>query len=807
MASEVKLKCHLHDPIKVHTSSLHGQGADSASDPDDKGKYEVNGNYAVNPELAAEAPQGKTDAVCSCQDISETMEDTVSGLPAAVEGKASQDEKGRVTFSLSKEEEEEEESNHADCQGASAEVGGWETVKNKGRGGGHCSRSKDTSEKGHGHTTFVIDEQPMSPHLFERSLSCSTVEKSKTKDLLTQMKEMLSGHSPKEAPHGEQPDADPPLSVATEGDVLGGDTAGSCSDNDDKCLADTDKTVTSESEAEHNDVSKSSEDETVAEISQPATASKKALCLPRPFRFKERRLKDSEKVTEKPPLGPSLGRGGKGKVPPTRQSWLLRLFESKLFDMSIAISYLFNSKEPGVQTYLGNRMFSFAEEETDFYLPQLLNMYSHMHDVAEAIHPYLLHRCRSSVEFSVSAAWILDAFSADCLKPNWKNSQGVKLKNMILGEELRPMASSKAVGNLLSPTGLGPLPPALSTSPPSGAKKTHHRSRSEATGKEAGGEVESLALPVHAVLWKELSGSLEGTQPLWFSGRNSAVLGKELIGSLEGTRPQRFSGRNSLVLWKELSGSLEGTQRFSAVLWKELSLFGSLEGTQQFSGRNSAVLWKELNGSLEGTQRFSGRNSTVLWKELAVLWKELSGSLEGTQRFSGRNSASLVLWKELSGSLEGTQRFSGRNSMVLWKELSGSLEETQRFSGRNSRFSGRNSAVLWKELTVFWKELTVLWKELGLSGSLEGAQPQRFYGRNSASAVLWKELGLSNSLEGAQPQRFYGRNSASVVLWKELSGSLEGTQWFSGRNSVVLWKELSGSLEGTRPQRLPLPPT
>ena len=52
----------------------------------------------------------------------------------------------------------------------------------------------------------------------------------------------------------------------------------------------------------------------------------------------------------KPPLpnGKSKHRPGSGK-----QSWLLRLFESKMFDMSIAISYLFNSKEPGVQTYLG----------------------------------------------------------------------------------------------------------------------------------------------------------------------------------------------------------------------------------------------------------------------------------------------------------------------------------------------------------------------------------------------------------------------------------------------------------------------
>ena len=44
----------------------------------------------------------------------------------------------------------------------------------------------------------------------------------------------------------------------------------------------------------------------------------------------------------------------KGRTTPAKQSWLLRLFESKLFDMSIAIQYLFNSKEPGVQTYLGN---------------------------------------------------------------------------------------------------------------------------------------------------------------------------------------------------------------------------------------------------------------------------------------------------------------------------------------------------------------------------------------------------------------------------------------------------------------------
>ena len=44
-------------------------------------------------------------------------------------------------------------------------------------------------------------------------------------------------------------------------------------------------------------------------------------------------------------------------LPPEQGSWLLRLFESKLFNMPIAISYMFNSKEDGVLAYLGNKLF------------------------------------------------------------------------------------------------------------------------------------------------------------------------------------------------------------------------------------------------------------------------------------------------------------------------------------------------------------------------------------------------------------------------------------------------------------------
>ena len=58
---------------------------------------------------------------------------------------------------------------------------------------------------------------------------------------------------------------------------------------------------------------------------------------------KEREIEDNEEMND--------------EVLPPKSAWLLRLFESKLFDMAIAIAYLFNSKENGVLAYLGNRLF------------------------------------------------------------------------------------------------------------------------------------------------------------------------------------------------------------------------------------------------------------------------------------------------------------------------------------------------------------------------------------------------------------------------------------------------------------------
>ncbi|XP_063619556.1 phosphatidylinositol 4-kinase beta isoform X1 [Cydia splendana] len=148
--------------------------------------------------------------------------------------------------------------------------------------------------------------------------------------------------------------------------------------------------------------------------------------------------------TDKPPDPPDTNETNETKSEPDRttdadtsknKDFLLRLFESKLFDMSMAISYLFNSKDPGVQAYLANKLFSFPHEDVDFYLPQLATMYIEMGDVADVLRPYLVFRCKQSAEFSLRLAWLLTAFGGDA-----KRSKAMKFRDSILAEEIRPAA-------------------------------------------------------------------------------------------------------------------------------------------------------------------------------------------------------------------------------------------------------------------------------------------------------------------------------------------------------------------------------
>ncbi|XP_029813895.1 phosphatidylinositol 4-kinase beta, partial [Manacus vitellinus] len=182
-----------------------------------------------------------------------------------------------------------------------------------------------------------------------------------------------------------------------------------------------------------------------------------------------------------------------------KQSWLLRLFESKLFDISMAISYLYNSKEPGVQAYIGNRLFCFRHEDVDFYLPQLLNMYIHMdEDVGDAIKPYIVHRCRQSVDFSLQCALLLGALSSDMHISTQRHSRGTKLRRLILSDELKPSSalgqqrrrelppsSSSSSSCSSSAAAVGGVPGQGlgqdGTTGLSPSKRTHQRSKSDAT--------------------------------------------------------------------------------------------------------------------------------------------------------------------------------------------------------------------------------------------------------------------------------------------------------------------------------------
>lgn len=148
------------------------------------------------------------------------------------------------------------------------------------------------------------------------------------------------------------------------------------------------------------------------------------------------------------------------------QSGLLRFFESPVFNIHFAIHYLFYSKEPGVLTFIGNKIFSFPHADVDNYIPQLILMYMQIDELAEVLDPYLVYRCRKSADFSLRCGWLLEAY-------NFNNMEhSVKFKHLSLMRELyRDNRKNHH-----------PFPISTNTTE-SPYKKTHHRSQSDATGR------------------------------------------------------------------------------------------------------------------------------------------------------------------------------------------------------------------------------------------------------------------------------------------------------------------------------------
>lgn len=150
------------------------------------------------------------------------------------------------------------------------------------------------------------------------------------------------------------------------------------------------------------------------------------------------------------------------------QSGLLRFFESPVFNIHFAVHYLFYSKEPGVLSFIGNKIFSFPNCDVDLYIPQLVLMYIQIDELADVLDPYLVHRCRQSADFSLKCSWLLEAYNFNM---EGFISTNHKFKNLALMKELYPKRERKnRVNELMAMSSVSPF------------KKTHHRSQSDATG-------------------------------------------------------------------------------------------------------------------------------------------------------------------------------------------------------------------------------------------------------------------------------------------------------------------------------------
>lgn len=147
------------------------------------------------------------------------------------------------------------------------------------------------------------------------------------------------------------------------------------------------------------------------------------------------------------------------------QSGLLRFFESPVFNIHFAVHYLFYSKEPGVLSFIGNKIFSFPDSEVDLYIPQLILMYIQIDELAEVLDPYLVYRCRRSADFSLKCCWLLEAYNYN-MEGYMSTTQ--KFKNLTLMKELYPKKERR--NRLAEHLQMSPI------------KKTHHRSQSDATG-------------------------------------------------------------------------------------------------------------------------------------------------------------------------------------------------------------------------------------------------------------------------------------------------------------------------------------
>lgn len=176
-------------------------------------------------------------------------------------------------------------------------------------------------------------------------------------------------------------------------------------------------------------------------------------------------------------------------------SGLLRFFESPVFNIHFAIHYLFYSKEPGVLSFIGNKIFSFPDQEVDLYIPQLIVMYIQMDELAEVLDPYLTIRCRKSVDFSLKCLWLLEAYNYQHNDTMGSRKSQLALMKEIFSKKERKQLKPDSKDQVLGHNATGVVSPLT--------KKTHHRSQSDATVLLADSRRNSSSLSIANRLYQQ----------------------------------------------------------------------------------------------------------------------------------------------------------------------------------------------------------------------------------------------------------------------------------------------------------------
>lgn len=84
------------------------------------------------------------------------------------------------------------------------------------------------------------------------------------------------------------------------------------------------------------------------------------------------------------------------------------MFESQYFSLEMALVHLVRNTHEGVQAYLVNKLFTYEQEQVEFYLPQLVNLTLERGEW-EGLGVYLMDMAAKSYQFAVNLYWHLQA--------------------------------------------------------------------------------------------------------------------------------------------------------------------------------------------------------------------------------------------------------------------------------------------------------------------------------------------------------------------------------------------------------------